>query len=404
MDEFDKKLDEMLKNCKTPEEITGPNGLLKQLTKRVVERAMNAEMDVHLGYGKHSPEGRNSGNSRNGKSKKTIKGDFGKAEISVPRDRNGEFEPQIIKKGQHRFEGFDGQILSMYGRGMTVRDIQGHLKDQYAVDVSKDLISSVTDAVIDDIREWQNRPLEPLYPVMFLDALFLKIRDQGHVIKKAVYVVIGINEEGRKEVLGLWVEQNEGAKFWMNILTELKNRGVEDVLICCVDGLKGFPEAIEAVFPKAEVQQCVVHMIRNSMRFVSWKNRKEIASDLKPIYKATTAEQGLASLEQFGQKWDKVYPAISKTWRDNWERVSTFFAYVPEIRKIIYTTNIIESLNMPLKKVTKNRSSFPNDEAAIKLLYLALNNVAKKWSMSVRDWPAAMNQFLILYEDRFNRP
>jgi putative transposase len=401
MDISDKLLDELLKGYSKPEDLNGPNGILKQLTKKLVERAMNAEMDHHLGYAKNSPAGRNSGNSRNGTSKKTIISDQGKTEIDVPRDRNGEFEPQLIKKGQRRWNGFDQQILSMYALGMTTRDIQAHLKDQYGVDVSPDLVSTVTDAVIDEVRQWQNRPLERLYPVVFLDALVVKVRDQGHVVNKAAYLAIGLNRDGIKEVLGLWLESSEGAKLWLKIVNELKSRGLEDMFIACVDGLKGFPEAIEAVFPKTQVQLCIVHMVRNSLRYVSWKTRKSVAEDLKKIYAAPTVTQAETELEAFAQKWDGAYPAISKSWRSNWPRLTTFFGYPPAVRRIIYTTNAIESLNSVLRKATRNRGSFPDDDSAQKLLYLGLRNLAKKWTMPVRDWGEAINQFSIIYEDRF---
>lgn len=397
----DKLLDELLKGYSKPEDLQGPNGILKQLTKRLVERAMQAEMDHHLGYPKNHPAGRNSGNSRNGKTKKTIVSDQGKTEIEVPRDRNGDFEPQLIRKGQRRWDGFDAQILSMYALGMTTRDIQAHLKGQYGVDVSPDLVSTVTDAVIDEVHEWQSRPLENLYPVVFLDALVVKVRDQGHVVNKAAYLAIGLNRDGFKEVLGLWLENSEGAKLWLKIVNELKSRGLEDIFIACVDGLKGFPEAIEAVYPKTQVQLCIVHMVRNSLRYVAWKNRKVVAADLKKVYTAPTEAQAERELKAFGEKWDAAYPTISKSWKSNWTRVIPFFAYPPAVRKIIYTTNAIESLNSVLRKATRNRGSFPDDDAAQKLLYLGLKNLAKKWTMPVRDWGEAVNQFSILYEDRF---
>lgn len=397
----DKLLDELLKGYSKPEDLQGPNGILKQLTKRLVERAMQAEMDHHLGYPKNHPAGRNSGNSRNGKTKKTIVSDQGKTEIEVPRDRNGDFEPQLIRKGQRRWDGFDAQILSMYALGMTTRDIQAHLKGQYGVDVSPDLVSTVTDAVIDEVHEWQSRPLENLYPVVFLDALVVKVRDQGHVVNKAAYLAIGLNRDGFKEVLGLWLENSEGAKLWLKIVNELKSRGLEDIFIACVDGLKGFPEAIEAVYPKTQVQLCIVHMVRNSLRYVAWKNRKTVAADLKKVYTAPTEAQAERELQAFGEKWDAAYPTISKSWKSNWTRVIPFFAYPPAVRKIIYTTNAIESLNSVLRKATRNRGSFPDDDAAQKLLYLGLKNLAKKWTMPVRDWGEAVNQFSILYEDRF---
>lgn len=396
----DELLDELMKNYKKPEDLIGETGLLKQLTKALVERAMKAEMTAHLGYEKHEPAGKKSGNSRNGKSKKTIKGEFGNMEIAVPRDRNSTFEPVIIPKGETRFTGFDDKIISMYARGMTTRDIQGHLKDMYGVEVSPTLVSQVTDAITEEITLWQNRPLEEVYPIMYLDAVRVKVRHNGSVINKAVYLAIGVTLDGQKDVLGMWVAETEGAKFWLQVITELKNRGVKDIFIACVDGLKGFPEAIEAVFPQTQVQLCIVHMVRHSLRYVSWKQRKEVAADLKSIYSAPTVEQAEANLTAFAAKWDASHPTISKSWRNNWERIIPLFGYPPDIRKAIYTTNAIESLNMSLRKVTKNRGSFPNDEAMIKLLFLALRNISKKWTLPIRDWKSALNQFTIIFETR----
>lgn len=387
-------------NCKKPEELIGENGLLKQLTKALLERALQAEMTVHLGHGKNGPITSQGGNARNGKSAKTIKGEFGKLPLEIPRDRDSSFEPVIIPKGQTRFAGFDDKIISLYSRGMTTREIQGHLEDIYGVDVSPSLISTVTDAVADEVKIWQNRPLDAVYPIVYMDAIRVKVRDNGHVLNKAVYLAIGITMDGVKEVLGMWVAQNEGAKFWLQVVTELRNRGVQDIFIACVDGLKGFPEAIETVFPHTQVQLCLVHMVRNSLKYVSWKQRKEVAADLKAIYQAPTAEQAEMELMAFEEKWDETHPSIGQSWRKNWERITPFFAYSPEIRKVIYTTNAIESLNMSLRKVTKNRGSFPNDEAMLKLLYLALNNIAKKWTLPIRDWKAALNRFSILFGDR----
>lgn len=398
----DEILDELLKDYKNPEDLLGKGGLLKELTKRLVERAMEGELTHHLGYEKSSTKGNNSGNSRNGNGSKTLKGDFGEIPIKVPRDRNSEFEPQIVKKSQTRFDGFDDKIISMYSRGMTTRDIQGHLQEIYGVEISADLISSVTDSVIGDVKEWQTRPLDEVYPILYLDATVIKVRNEGRVINKSVYIAMGINTEGIKDVLGIWLEKTEGAKFWLSIMNELKNRGVKDVFIACVDGLKGFPDAIEAVFPKAEVQLCIVHMIRNSLRFVTWKERKKVATDLKEVYKAATEEEGHMNLDAFAEKWDSKYPTIAKSWNANWQRLSPFFAYPPEIRKIIYTTNAIESLNNTLKKTIKNKASFPNDEAAIKMLYLSLKNIIKKWTMPVRGWQQAINQFAILFEERLS--
>lgn len=396
----DELLDILMKDYKKPEDLIGENGLLKQLTKRLLERAMQAEMTDHLGYDKHAPTGKNSGNSRNGTSKKTVTGEFGNLDISVPRDRNSTFEPIIIPKGESRFTGFDDKIISMYARGMTTRDIQGHLQEIYGVDVSPTLISQVTDAISEEVKLWQNRPLDEVYPIVYLDAVRIKVRHDSRVINKAVYLGIGVNIHGIKEVLGMWTAENEGAKFWLQIVTELKNRGVKEIFIACVDGLKGFPEAIESVFPQTQVQLCIVHMVRHSLNYVSWKQRKEVADDLKTIYQAPTVDMAAENLETFAAKWDASHPTIAKSWRNNWERIIPLFSYPPEIRKAIYTTNAIESLNMSLRKVTKNRGHFPSDDAMFKLLYLALKNIAKKWTMPIRDWKSALNQFSIIFEGR----
>ena len=394
---------ELLKDYKSPEDLIGKDGLLKQLTKALLEKALDSELTEHLGYEKNALSGKNTSNSRNGRSRKTLKTDQGDMELSIPRDRHSEFEPQIVQKGQRRFTGFDDKILSMYARGMTVRDIQGHLKDIYNVDVSPELISTVTNGVLDMVREWQNRPLDTVYPIMYFDALRMKVREDGRVVNKAVYLALGVDMDGHKDVLGLWLDKNEGAKFWLNVFTELKNRGVNDILIACVDGLKGLPEAIEAVFPETEVQLCIVHMVRNSLKFVSYKDRKKMAADLKTIYKAVTVEQAERALLEFAQIWDKRYPMVSQSWQSNWPKIIPFFAYSGEIRKAIYTTNAIESLNSSLRKVTKNRNSFPNDESAIKLLYMALENIMKKWTMPIRNWPLAVHQFAIRFGERVPR-
>jgi putative transposase len=393
-------IDQLLKDYKSPEDVLGENGLLKQLTKAVLERALKAELSHHLGYEKHYPKGNNSGNARNGKSNKTLKGDFGSLPIEVPRDRQSSFEPKIVAKGQTRFDGFDDKILSLYARGMTVRDIQSHLEEIYQVEVSPSLISQVTDAVKDEVRAWQSRPLEPLYPIIYLDAIMVKIRDGAHILNKALYLVIGVNFEGIKEVLGMWVAQTEGAKFWLGVVTELRNRGVVDIFIACVDGLKGLPEAIETVYPHTQVQQCIVHMVRQSLNYVNWKARKEVAADLRLIYTSATREQAEDRLEEFAEKWDSKYPTISPAWRRNWERIVPFLAYPQEIRKVIYTTNAIESVNRGLRKIIKNRGSFPNDEAALKLLYLALGNISQKWTKPIKEWKAALNRFAIVFEGR----
>ena len=391
-------LEELLKDYKSPEDLLGQGGLLKELTKALVEKALDGELTHHLGYPKHSSS--KSDNARNGKSKKGLLTDHGRMEIVSPRDRNGSFEPELVKKRQTRFDGFDDKILSMYARGMTVREIQGHLEDIYAVEVSPDLISSVTDSVLEEVKAWQNRTLDAVYPIVFMDALRVKIRDSGHVINKAVYMALGVNLDGNKEVLGLWVAKEEGAKFWLKVVTELKNRGVKDMFIACVDGLKGFPEAIESVYPETQVQLCVVHMVRNSLRFVPWKDKKAVVADLKTIYTATNAEVAKESLNAFRTKWDEKYPTIADSWERNWEGLVPFLSYPDYIRKAIYTTNAIESLNRSLRKISKNRGSFPNDESALKLLYLALRNISKKWTMPIRLWKQALNQFVILFPGR----
>jgi len=398
--EIDKELiDKLLADYKGPEDLIGEQGLLKQLTKSLVERAMHAELKQHLGYEKHDPAGRGSGNSRNGTSPKTLKGDFGEVELEVPRDRQGTFEPKIVPKHERRFTGFDDKILSLYARGMTTREIQGHLQEIYGVEVSPSLISEVTDAVLEEVKAWQTRPLEALYPILFLDALMVKMRHEGKVENRAVYVAIGIDLDGRKDVLGLWTSANEGAKFWLQVLTELRNRGVKDIFIACVDGLKGFPQAIETVFPQAQVQLCIVHLVRASLNYVSWKERKKIALELKAIYRAATAEEAERELADFAERWNGKYPTIVALWQRNWERVIPFFAFPAEVRKILYTTNAIESLNMSLRKSLKSRAAFPSEEAALKAMYLALRSVISKWERPLQ-WKAALNQFTVLWQDR----
>ena len=388
-------IDAFLKQGRKPEDV---HALLKQLTKAVVERAMQAEMNEHLGYEKHDPAGAHSGNSRNGYTRKTLIGEFGEVEIATPRDRNGQFEPQIVKKNQTRWSGFDDKILSMYARGMTTREIQGHLEEMYQVEVSPSLISEVTDGIVEQARAWQNRPLEPFYGVVFLDALYVKMRHEGRVENRAVYVALGIDLEGRKEVLGLWTSASEGAKFWLNVLTELRNRGVRDIYMVCVDGLKGFPQAIESIFPQAQVQLCIVHMVRASLNYVTWQDRRKVVADLKPIYRAATADEAERQLGEFETKWPK-YPAISRLWREQWERVIPFFAFPPEVRKVVYTTNAVESLHMSLRKIIKTRGSFPSEEAAIKLLYLAITKVAAKWD-TVQSWKQMLNHLDMYCGDR----
>ena len=399
-------LDEILKDYKNPEDLMGQGGILKQLTKALIERCLSAELDTHLEeegekLAEVTENDSKARNRRNGHSKKTIKGEFGKAEIAVPRDRNGEFQPVIVAKGQTRFNGFDDKILALYARGMTTRDIQDQLEELYGVEVSHALISNVTEAVETERKLWQNRTLDAIYPIVYLDALVVKVRHEGRVINKAIHLALGVTLNGQKELLGLWMTQNESSKFWLSVLTELQNRGVKDIFIACVDGLTGFPEAIETVFPRTKVQLCIVHLVRNSLNYVSYKDRKELAADLKKVYGAATETAAEQALVEFGDKWDKQYPTISKSWLNHWQRVIPFFAFPQDIRKAIYTTNIIESMNMTLRKVLRNHRSFPNDESAMKVIYLAIGNISKKWTMPIRDWKAALNRFAIEFDGRF---
>jgi putative transposase len=396
----DALIDELLQDCKDPKDILGNNGLLKQLTKRLVERTLEAELTNHLGYGPNAAKGRGSGNNRNGKTQKTVQGDSGEILIDVPRDRNGSFEPQLVKKRQRRLKGFDEKVISLYARGLSTRDIQGQLEELYGVEVSATLISNVTATVMDDVRAWQSRPLSAVYPILYFDAIFVKSRQEGPVQNKAVYLALGINLDGEKELLGLWMADTEGSRFWLTVFNELKNRGLQDCFIACVDGLKGLPEAIEAVYPQTQVQLCIVHKLRNSFKYVPWKERKAVAADLRAVYGAATLAEAEQALESFSERWDAKYPAISPSWRKDWERLTVFFDYSPEIRKVIYTTNAIESLNYSLRRMLKTRGAFPNDDAIFKILYLAINRVAKKWTMPIRDWRAALNQFVILFGDR----
>ena len=393
-------MDEILKTYNKPEDLLGPEGILKQLSAQLVSRVLEGEMSHHLGYEKHESKGRGSGNNRNGKTDKTLVTDKGTMKIKVPRDRNSTFEPALVGKHQRRFDGFDDQVVSLYTRGMTVRDIQEHLKNLYAVDVSPDLISQVTNEVLAHVKEWQQRPLDAIYPIVFLDALVVKVRDQGVVANKSVYVALGVNLLGVKEVLGLWIAENEGAKFWLKILNELHTRGLQDIFVACCDGLKGFPDAIETVFPKTIVQTCIVHMIRNSFRWVSYQDRREVAADLKPIYTAGSTEDALDALAAFEGKWKNQYPMIAESWQKNWERVTPFLDFPPDIRKAIYTTNAIESINYQLRKCSRNRGHFPSDDAVLKLLYLNLQRAEKKWTMPIRNWKRALNQFAVFFEGR----
>lgn len=392
-------LDELLKNGTTQDDLFGEKGVFKQLQKALVQRVLEAEMSHHLGYEKHE-QSKSSGNYRNGTTPKKLLTDRGEVEVEIPRDRNGNFEPKLVGKYQRRLAGFDEKILSLYARGMTVREIQGHIEEIYQTEVSPDLISTVTDEVMGEVEAWQTRPLDTIYPILYLDAIVLKVRDNGQVKNKALYLAVGITMRGDKEVLGMWMSLNEGAKFWLSVVTELKNRGVQDILIACVDGLKGFPEAIGAIFPQTQVQLCIVHMIRNSLNYASWKDRKKIAAALKTIYTACNENEAHRALLDFRAQWDKTHPAIGAMWERNWAGIIPFLSYPDYIRKVIYTTNTIESINYGIRKITKNRTLFPDDKAAFKLVYLALHNLAKKWNRPIYNWRDALNQFAIIFGDR----
>lgn len=389
--------EQLAKNIKTEKDLSDFN---KQLRKMTVEAALGAEMEEHLGYSKHAPEGHNTGNSRNGYSSKTLKGDHGEVDIDVPRDRNGTFEPQLIRKGQTRLTEFDDQILALYARGQTTRDIVASFKEMYGADVSATLVSKVTESVLEKVQQWQSRLLDEVYAVVYLDCIVVKIKRDKRVINKAIYLALGINLDGHKELLGMWLSENEGAKFWLSVLTELQNRGVKDVFIACIDGLKGFPEAINTAFPHAKVQLCIVHMVRNSLRFVPWKDKQQVARDLKKIYSSPTTTEAEAELEQFANTWDSKYPAISKSWREHWPNLITLFDYPDEIRRVIYTTNAIESLNSVIRKAIKNRKIFPHDNSALKVIYLAIQKASEKWTMPLHHWNSALNRFMIEYEGR----
>jgi transposase-like protein len=374
------------------------NTFRQMLTKATVEAALNAELDDHLETQEADPD--RPGNSRNGYSRKRVQTEDGQFELATPRDRAGDFEPQLVKKHQRRFTTMDDKILFLYAQGNSTREIVTAFKELYGAGVSPTLISKVTNAVIDQVTEWQARPLDPVYPIVYLDCLVVKIRQDKTVINKSIYLALGVNLEGRKELLGLWLAENEGAKFWLSVLTELQNRGVRDILIACVDGLKGFPDAINTVYPQTQIQLCIVHMVRNSMKYVPWKAYKPVAADLKLIYQSATEEDALLALDRFSERWDESYPQISRSWRANWENLNTLFGYPPDIRKAIYTTNAIESLNSVVRKAVKKRKLFPSDDAARKVVYLAINEAAKKWTMPIRNWKTALNRFMIEFEDR----
>ena len=383
------------KNIKTQDDL---KEFQQMLTKITVEAALNAELDDHLGYIKHEPSG--ADNARNGYSSKTIQTEEGQFELDTPRDRAGSFNPRLVKKHQRRFTAMDDKIIFLYAQGMSTREIVITFKEMYGADVSASLISKVTNAVIDRVVEWQSRPLDSIYPIVYLDCIVVKIRQDKRVINKAVYLALGVNMDGHKELLGMWLSENEGAKFWLNVLTELQNRGVKDILIACVDGLKGFPDAINTAFPDAQIQLCIVHMVRNSIKYVPWKDYKPVTADLKLIYQAVTEEEALLELERFSERWDVKYPQISRSWRAHWDNLNTLFNYPEDIRKAIYTTNAIESLNSVIRKAIKKRKLFPSDDSAKKVIYLAIQQAAKKWTMPIRNWKLALNRFMIEFEDR----
>ncbi len=393
-------LQELLKDYKGPEDLTGENGLLKQLTKALVESAMGAELAGHLGYEKSEAGEKLTENRRNGSSTKTVRTDQGPLELEVPRDRDATFEPRIVEKHQREFAGFSEKILSMYSRGMTTREITEHLKEIYGTEVSPQFITTVTDGVVESLEEWRNRELDAVYPIVFFDAIVVKVRESGHVVKRSIYMALGINLEGKKELLGLWLGEGEGAKFWLSIMSELKNRGLKDILIAAVDGLTGFPDAIHTVYPDTDVQLCIVHVVRSSLKFVSYKDRKAVAGELKRIYTAATEETALVALEEFCSVWDEKYPMIGKSWKDRWTEIIPFLAYPAEIRKVIYTTNAIESLNYSVRKVTRNRLAFPTADAAMKLVFMAIGNISKKWTMPIKNWSQALNHLAIKFEGR----
>jgi putative transposase len=393
-------VEELLKSVSKPEDLLGPGGMLHRLKGALMERMLEVEMSVHLGYEPNEVEGRGSGNSRNGHSAKTVQTETGPVEIRVPRDRRGSFEPKVVPKHRRRLEGFDDKVLALYARGMSTRDIQGHLRELYGTDVSTDLISRVTDAVIDEVKDWQVRPLEAMYPILYLDALFVSVRDGGTVIKKAVYIALGMGIDGTREVLGFWIEATESARFWLSILTDLKNRGVEDILFVCCDGLTGLPQAIEAAFPKAVVQTCIVHMIRASLRHVAWNDRKAVVAALKPIYAAETEEAAQRALAAFEERWRSKYPAIGRQWRARWSELMPFLEYPAEIRRTLYTTNVIESLNAQLRKVLRPKGHFPSDEAVAKILFLALQHAKVHWKPPIF-WRQALAHFSLMFGDRF---
>lgn len=392
-------LDQLIKeyNIKDTDDI---KNMLKDLMGGTIQRMLNSELDEELGYEKYDTQNKETDNSRNGFSKKTVRSEFGEVGLDIPRDRNGEFEPQIVKKHQTEIKGIEGQIIALYGKGMSNRDIESHLNELYGIEVSPTLISKITDRILPEIKEWQNRMLKSVYPIVFMDAIHYSVRKDGVVVKKAVYIAIGIDLEGQKDILGMWIGEAESSKFWLGIMNEIRNRGVRDILITSVDGLTGFPDAIRAVYPHAEIQRCIVHQIRNSTRYISYKDLKAFTADLKPIYKAATESLALQELDNFDAKWGSKYPNAVRSWRNNWEEISVFFKYPEEIRKIIYTTNAIENFNRQLRKVTKTKSAYPSDDALMKSLYLAIRNIIKKWTGRVQGWGTILDQLMIYFESR----
>lgn len=398
----DEMIDKMLGGAKTQDDLFGKDGIVKQISKRFMERLLQEEMSAHLGYDKHSAEGHNSGNSRNGKSSKTIKTGNGDIEVAVPRDRNSEFEPILVGKRQKRLQLLNDQVLSLYSRGMTVRDIQSYVEELYGTEISRDLITRITDGILEDVTEWRNRPLNKIYPIVYIDGFIAKCRLDKAVINRTVYLIYGINLEGQKDVLGLYLGETEGAKYWLQVLTELKNRGLENIFILCADGLKGLPESVMAAFPKTIFQTCIVHQVRNSLNYVPYKEKKAVAADLKKIYNSSTLELAEQALDDFELTWGDKYTAIVNSWRNNWDKIIPFLDFPDEIRKVIYTTNIVESLNNTLRKAVRNRGHFPTEESLMKVLYLAIQGVSKKWTMPIRDWKLALNRFAIMYPEHFS--
>jgi transposase-like protein len=394
------RLREKLASAKSYEDLMGKDGAIKDLLSSALTELLDAELTAHLGYEKHSPAGRNTGNSRNGKTKKSILTEHGPIEIPVPRDREGTFEPAIVKKHQRRLGKLEDQVISMYARGMSTRDISDQIEDLYGVELSASAVSQITDRILQNIADWQNRPLEPVYPFVFFDAVHYPVRDEGRVINKAVYSCLAVTVDGGRDLLGLWIGEAESATFWHGVITELRNRGVEDIFIACVDGIKGFTEAMAAVFPQTAIQRCIIHQIRNSFRHVPWKDRKAVAKDLRTVYGAATSEGALAALDSFEETWGARYPLLIKSWRTNWPELSTYFVYPKEIRRLIYTTNAVEALHRQFRKVTKSKSVFPHDDSLRKILYLAYHQLSYRWTMAVRNWPFVYTQLVLLFDDR----